>query len=147
MGIAALLGLVAHRQTFIWRNSETLFAHLVKTLGDHPSRANFWVRLGGFHGERGEFAAAEKAFRSAIEIVPDAPVPKLHLGQVLAAQGRLDGAAEVFSEILNSRPDFDAARSGLERVREELRRSEKAVSGFEAAIGREPSTGRDSNPR
>src|SRR2546426_6071967 len=63
------------------------------------------------HLQAGEHAAAERAFRQALEAAPDSAVARSKLGGVLAQQGRLgEGIAEV-SQALSLRATYAPAYS------------------------------------
>src|SRR2546425_9971881 len=65
------------------------------------------------HLQGGEYAAAERAFRQALESDPDSAVARGKLGVALAQQGRLDEAIAEVSKALRLRPTHAPSDSNL----------------------------------
>ncbi len=91
-GVLAIAGRASAAQVLVWRDSETLFRHVLGTLGADPYSYDIWLRLGRAQVARAELPAAEISFRSALGIRPEAGEARAHLGLVLFAEGRPDEA-------------------------------------------------------
>jgi len=90
------------------------------------------------HLQAGEHAAAERAFRQALEAAPDSAVARSKLGVVLAQQGRLDEAIAEFSKALSLRPTYAPAYSNLGNAYREKGMLSEALVAYERALAIDP---------
>jgi protein O-GlcNAc transferase len=80
-------------------------------LGDGPEVC---VERAECERARGDFAAAERSFRSSLAVDPEAIASRLGLGGCLQEQGRLEEAMEVYREALKRDPSaYSAVVEGL----------------------------------
>lgn len=70
----------------------------------HPGERLFADLQGWLHFERGDMAAAERAFRESIQVQPDAVFAYANLNATLLRQGRTDEALHVLQQGLQVRP-------------------------------------------
>lgn len=75
--------------------------------------ANGWLDLALERMARKESAGAERAFRRAIALDPDEPLPYYHLGILLDMSGRTAEAARVYRELLRLEPENAGAWNNL----------------------------------
>ncbi len=61
-----------------------------------PDDHHIWLNLGDVREGRGELAAAETAFRRAVDLAPNYTQPNYKLGLILFRQGRFDEAFQYF---------------------------------------------------
>ena len=64
----ATLGLLTFRQTHVWTNSKTLFAHTIKTLNDDAYSSDIYRRLGNVYQLEGNAEEAIRQFENAVRI-------------------------------------------------------------------------------
>jgi Flp pilus assembly protein TadD len=112
-GLLGWAGRASGAQVLVWRDSETLFRHVLGTLSHDPYRYDIWLRLGRVQVARGELPAAEDSFRAALALRPEDGETRAHLGLVLFAEGRTEEAQGYLGAAARtSRAEADA-RSAL----------------------------------
>lgn len=89
--------------------------------------------------QKGDAAAAEKAFRRAVEFDPRAVEIRFQLGQAIALQGRPAEAATVYREVLRREPGYGPAWLELGRVLVDTD-PEAAVAAFQSAVAYMPAS-------
>lgn len=80
----------------VWRDSGTLFRHVLALLEKDEQRTIVWARLGHWHLLRKELAAAELAFQQALAGARDRPDLHLRIACVLQEQRRFPEAVPHF---------------------------------------------------
>lgn len=110
-----LVGLSAasFQQVTQWKNTETLFRHVLKVDPDNNMAQNV---LGALAYRRGELADAEKLYRSALAADPSFALARTNLALLLKDQQRFQESAEQFREAAEwgeGSAWFDAARMNL----------------------------------
>jgi len=110
MAILGFLGWRAHQQTYVWRDSVSLFRHILNYLGDDPYRSDIYYRLGKVHDDRGNFTQAVQYMEMARAIRPDPEVSR-GLGIAYGELGHFDLAVHRFNEAIRLDPDFVGAYS------------------------------------
>ncbi len=86
--------------------------HLTVSLRDDPENVAIWAELATRHAAARRWDKAEAAFRGALVLAPQAPQLKAGLGELLVnrAGGMVSAEAkDLFTEVLNARPDDLAA--------------------------------------
>jgi tetratricopeptide (TPR) repeat protein len=86
--LLALLGGLAHAQARTWRDSVTLFEHMLPLLGEHPFRVGIFASLGSAYLEQGRYAEAVAPLRQAALFLPDEVATSSNLGYALWLSGR-----------------------------------------------------------
>src|SRR5207247_1898220 len=88
----ALLAGLSARQIGIWRNSSTLFNHIIAELGSDPYRADIYWRLGVVQMEMGDQETALRSFNRTLEI--NRVDPSVHglVADIFYKLGRLEEA-------------------------------------------------------
>jgi tetratricopeptide (TPR) repeat protein len=120
--IAAVAGLVwlggmTMRQVRVWKNSGTLFEHMLSNLGASLYRADVVYRLGAWKQARGETAAALEHYREALELYPNFADAHARAGAALIEQGRIEEAVNHYLAALKSNPDHISALNNLAWLR------------------------------
>jgi len=116
--VIAVMGWSTVRQAAVWRNSETLFLHMIAVLGDHPSRFDIYHRLGQHYLEASALPRAEWAFEQELALVPDVPRGLFSLGNTLAMKGEMAEALACYercSMVASNYPNLNR-NMGLTRV-------------------------------
>ncbi len=93
-------------------------------------------------GERflraGDYAAAERSFRGAVDDAPTSAVARSKLGVALAHQGKLDEAIGQFSQALALHPTYAPAYSNLGNAYREKGMLAEALAAYERAVAIDP---------
>jgi len=112
LGVTALLllGVTSYRQVEYWRDTRTLFEHVLAV-----TQRNFIIQnnLGVFLAGEGKSDEAIAHYREALAVLPRYAEAHNNLGAVLAPQGHLDEAIMHFRESLRLNPSFPGARYNL----------------------------------
>ena len=135
VALTLILATVAWRQTGHWRNSTTLFSHVVQV---DPDNVVGHSLLGKSFYDKHEFDLARKHLERALELRPTHKVALLNLGVVHAEEGRLDEAIECYGRILEVHPDDHSAHSNMGSALIRLKKADEAVTHLEAALREAP---------
>jgi tetratricopeptide (TPR) repeat protein len=128
--IAALM-VCAWKQTFYWRDSESLWRHTLACTTRNDVACN---NLGNTVADQGRFAEAIEYLQRAIEINPAYAQAHNNLAAVLVKQGRPTEAIEQFQKAIQIKPDYADAYYNLGCVFDKQGRLEGAVEQFQKAI-------------
>jgi protein O-mannosyl-transferase len=102
-GIAAMILLFASlsvQQTQVWRNSESLFVHMIGVLRDDPYRQDIYWRLGKHLFEQRRFEEAEAMFAYTLQLNPFHPKAHKYLGHIAYLFGHPHNAAKHLQQLL-----------------------------------------------
>jgi len=101
-----------------WRNSETFFSHIIKTLGNDPYRQDIYWRLGKYLYEKNRKNEAAAAFEKTLAINPYHATAHTYLAQIAFENN--DTAKEAFHlrQLLIADPGDQAVRAMLSRLEE-----------------------------
>lgn len=91
------------RQTRTWHDGETLFHHVLGTLGENSYRGDIHWRLGQVCAQRERWAEAESQFRAALRYLPMFAEAHDGLAAAYEAQGKPEAAAH-FAAAVKIRP-------------------------------------------
>ncbi len=112
-GLLAVAGVASAAQVRVWRDSETLFRHVLTTLGSDTYRYDILTRLGRTLLAQGRLAEAEASFREAVGVQPAAREARGRLGLVLFREGRTEEAAAILGPGARLVPERGGERSDL----------------------------------
>ena len=91
-------------EIYLYTNrSDKAFKQLESYLEKHPKDSDAYDLLGSSYALKKDFPAAEKAFRKALQLNPDALLPKLHLARLLLAQKKITPARQLLEEIISGK--------------------------------------------
>ena len=138
LGIALALfwGILSYRQTHIWRNSTTLFEHVICELGDDPNRSVIQWRLGTVLASQGKTQEAAQQYQASLRIQP---TPDAHLcfAELLERNGDPQGALTNCWAALALRPTpFNHVQAG--QVLAALGRGAEAINQYRYALALVP---------
>jgi Flp pilus assembly protein TadD len=124
-------------QTRTWHDSETLFNHVLRTLGENRYRGDIHWRLGLLCAQHERWAEAAGQFRSALRYLPMFAEAHDGLAAACEAQGKPEEAAEHFAAAIRIRPTAErhaalAANSGRRG------RTAEAIPHYRAALAIQP---------
>jgi tetratricopeptide (TPR) repeat protein len=125
--------MLASHQAGLWRDTPTLFSHMLRTLGDDPYRADIWFRLGFHHFEEKQGQEAEAALTEAVRLRPGHAASRFYLGVTLLAQRRWAAAAEQLEAALRLDASQTQAHAPLALALDALGRTEEAARHRQAA--------------
>ena len=138
-GVATVaLGIMSHRQTWVWQNSVTLLQHMIGELKDSPNRISLYGRLGDFYMERGNDPKAADCFREILRINPDVTEAHRRLAVPLQRLGELDEAIRHHREVLRKDPNDFSTRHNLGVALALQGKFEEAVTQLSEAVRLEP---------
>lgn len=133
--LAALLAGRSWIQSWVWRDSISVFEHNLKI---NPQSWASHINLSADALRRGDAAAAEKHARAALRFRPNDGRLHSNLGIALGMTGKLDEAAEEFGLAIRLAPDDPAARVGLGQVLVSQGKFDQAIEQFDAALKLDP---------
>jgi tetratricopeptide (TPR) repeat protein len=136
-GILLLLGGLTFRQSGIWKDSWTLWHHV---LDRDPSVAFAWNNLGGLKSATGDPEGALADFNEALRLDPTFANAYSNRGNVRLSRGDVAGAFADFDEAIRLKPGFADAlsmRSAAWIVKGDL---DRAVADATEALSRDPLT-------
>ena len=121
----------AWRQTSFWRDSETLWTHVLAcTSGNNLAHNSLGAALAG----RGEVDEAIQHYRQALEINPRFAEAHANLGVALAGRGEVDEAIQHYRQALEINPRFAEPQYNLGNALAGLRRIDEAVTHYRKAL-------------
>ncbi len=103
-----------------------------------PDFYEAWFNLGVAESERGDFAAAEAAYRRAAMLRPEALAPRRNLGRLLLRGERREEAVACFAEAVWLAPDAPRSHNDLGEAYRQAFRLEEAAEAFEKALRLDP---------
>ena len=103
--ILILLGELSYTQTKVWANSETLFNHMIKALGDDPYREDILLRLGKYQSKVGKIEESVNTMRKALTINPYSVQGNEYLGELSIQRKDYEQALACYSRLTEMFPD------------------------------------------
>jgi Tfp pilus assembly protein PilF len=134
LAILLLMGL-AWRQTYYWRNSETIWNHTLESTTRNYIAHN---SLGVLLADRGEVDAAVVHYREALAIQPDFAEAHNNLGIVLSERGQIDEAIVHYQKALKINPYDARTHLNMGMVLSSHGRAGEAVVYYRTALGIKP---------
>jgi len=105
-----------------------------------PSNASYWTNLGNARRAEDNLAAAEAAYRRALEADPKYADAANGLGVLLVQQHKSAEAIPWFQKALQQSPDFHEARLNLGIAYQESGDVEKARDAFREVLAKAPAS-------
>jgi len=106
--LLAVLGALAWRQTWLYRDDITLWRDAV---AKNENAWNAHIFVGNYLSDAGRWEEAMVHFRKAIQIKPDDATAHNNYALALLRSGRLDEAEAEFREAITLQPDYYLARA------------------------------------
>lgn len=125
--------LMSAKQVRVWSDSEALFTHAIKRIGNHPYRGDLYMRLGKFRFENNQLDAAAEALNQALDINPYDPVANDYLSEIEFSRGQHERAIGRVNKILERHPENYSAHAKLAYFYHLLKEPEKAAFHFSRA--------------
>jgi tetratricopeptide (TPR) repeat protein len=130
-GSIAGLIVVAHTQTFYWRDGETLFTH---TLGCTEGNFLAFNNLGVALQKKGRFDDAIANYQKALEIRPDYALALGNLGITLQQRGRVGEAVADFKRTLELDPGNVKVQNNLGLILSGSGQFDEAIEHYQKAL-------------
>jgi len=133
--ILAVLGAVTWKQTQIWRDTGTLWRHVL-TLDPRSSIAHY--NLGRFLARQGNQADAIMHYVEAIKIRPDDADAHNNLGVLLMLRGEFEASMEEFQKATRINPEYSRAHFNMGKLFVRQGALDKAYESYRQALKFEP---------
>ena len=133
-GVLVVFGLLAMKQSAVWADSESLFAHAAAL---YPQAHIAQNNLGNAYRRQGRNDEAVAAFRRALDIRPHVKTLS-NLGATLRRMGKIAEAERTYERALVLDPESAIAHVGLGLVYAESGRPEDALREYERALTLDP---------
>jgi protein O-mannosyl-transferase len=135
VGILVVLAVLTWKQTEIWRDTGTLWRHVLK-LDPNSSIAHY--NLGKFLASQGKYGEAIAHYRQALNIRPEDTDARNNLGLVLAVRGEIEASLKELQKTLQIDPNHARAYFNMGRVFARQGDYEKAIPNFHRALELKP---------
>ncbi|MGP8200625.1 MAG: tetratricopeptide repeat protein [Limisphaerales bacterium] len=136
--MAAVIGLFmvcAWQQTSCWRNSGTLWTHVIACApGNYIAQYN----LGDYLVEKGKLDEAMTHYQKAVDINPKSAEAHNNLGLALGLKGKVDQAIDQYQLALHINPHLALAHYNLGNVFLQFGKLDDAISQYQQALQSEP---------
>jgi len=91
LALGCFWGTLSVRQIGVWQNSQALFEHIIRELGDDPYRADIQWRLGSVLASQGKTEEAAQQYQASLRADPG-PEAHLAFAELLQRHGDPEGA-------------------------------------------------------
>jgi len=125
--VICILSWVSFNQIKIWNNSETLFSHMIKTLGNDPYRQDIYCRLGAYLYEKGKKEKAIINFEKTLEINPFHPLANIYMTKIEYKNNNLTKVKYHLQNLLITLPYNSATHSRISEIIDKLNKNEKSA--------------------
>jgi len=133
--IVMVFSVLTWRQTMVWRDTGTLWSHVLK-LNANSSIAHY--NLARFLASHGEREKAMAHYRKGLNIRPDDAEAHNNLGLLLALNGQTAESLKEFEAAVQSDPGYAKAFFNLGRVHAISGELDKAVENYQQAVKLDP---------
>jgi tetratricopeptide (TPR) repeat protein len=128
---ALLLSGVTRQQLPVWKDSETLWRHDLRTVGDNPQAH---LALGGALYRQGKLEEAAKELVKTRRLQPSVPRVRAEYGLVLYALGRLDEAEREQEAAIDVAPKLPEPHRNLGQIALKKGQVDRAVHEYREAL-------------
>ena len=138
-GVAAItvvcLGLVTWYQTQIWRDSDTLWRHVLRL---DPNSSVAHLNIGQGLARQGRAIEAIESFQRALQIFPEYAAAHVNLGRALTIVGKPQEAAQHFRKALHTDPNFAEGYNDLANTLLRQGALDEAIKQYQRALEIDP---------
>jgi tetratricopeptide (TPR) repeat protein len=132
LSVAIGYGIKAQAQIAVWRNTETLWSHVLKYARPVPDIAYF--ALGKVYENKGHFDRALEFYREALSVNPTSTRFKGRIATTLAQSGDTAEARRLALQLIEDDPSNPDAYVTLGRIEGSVGRYDEAVRALEQAL-------------
>lgn len=129
------LGVLTWKQVRVWRDTKSLFKHIVSVA---PDSRTAHYNLGYLLASQGKFDEAIKHYHEAIRIDPDDVEALINLSNVLKSQGKLEEAIGHYRRALRINPTYSIAHNALGVALARQGKIDEAIGHFREALRIDP---------
>ncbi len=133
--VLTTLATLSWRQTYVWRNSASLWARVLQVEPDSPVARN---NAGNLLMRDGRVNEAIVHYRAAVAVKPAYAEAHDNLGVALAATGRFADAIAAYQRALEIQPSFDAPQNNWGAALAQQGQLAEAIERFRLAISTNP---------
>ena len=144
--VISVLGWLSFNQVKVWNNSESLFTHMIRVLGNDPYKQDIYMRLGKYlyYGKKEE---AIINFEKTLAINPYHPEANEYLAEIEYNNGNLIKAIYHLQNILIADPNNIKAHYYLSMCFNKLNKKKEAAYHYECAVNLQRAMLNDQNGR
>lgn len=135
VGIAASLGWKAHAQSLTWKNTETLFSHVLTVYPEEASTAH--NNLGNVYRRQGKLEEAVEEFKKGLEF-REHPRIRSNLAATYANLNQFDLAEESYFKAKEFDPASELPDFGLGVLYAKMGNTDKAFEAYTESIRKNP---------
>jgi tetratricopeptide (TPR) repeat protein len=132
--IISVLGWLSFNQVKVWNNSESLFTHMIRTLGNDPYKGDIYWRLGKYLYEHGKKEEAITNFENTLAINQYHPIANKYLAEIEYNNGNLTTAIYYLQNILIVEPNNYEVHYYLSMFFNKLNKKKEAAYHYECAV-------------
>jgi hypothetical protein len=132
--IISVLGWLSFNQVKIWNNSESLFTHMIKTLGNDPDRQDIYWRLGKYLYEKGKKEQAMINFEKTLAINPYHPIANVYLATIESKNNNLLKSIYYLQNLLITEPNNFMAHYWLAELFDTLNNKKESAYHLKRAV-------------
>jgi cytochrome c-type biogenesis protein CcmH/NrfG len=132
LSVTAAYAAKTQEQTKIWRNTETLWTHMLNNADYVPDLAYF--AMGKILEGKGELDEAIRYYEFAFSLAPDNHKFRGRLAAALAKKGSQERAVDLCRRLIEKEPNNPAAYLHMGRVYLELERYDEALGSFQKSL-------------
>jgi tetratricopeptide (TPR) repeat protein len=125
--VIVVLSCLSMNQIKIWHNSETLFTHIIKTMGNDPNRQGVHMLLGEYLYKNGRRDEAVMNFEKALALNRYNLVANSYMARIEYENNNPEKSIVHLQNILIREPDNAGAHDRLSKIFEQLNRKKEAA--------------------
>ena len=129
--VLVALGAMTWQQNKIWRDTYTLWQHVIAAA---PNSSIAYYNLGRLYEDEGQLDASEKHYQRAVQNNPANPDAQYNLARLLAKRGMEVEAIARYRQVINIRPNDVDARNNLGLLLARRGEVEEALKQFRKAV-------------
>ncbi len=133
--ILIALSLKTHYQCLTWKNTETLFTHMIKI---SPNASQAYHNIAIILKKRGDIDGAIEYYKKAILIDPCKSKSLNNLGSCYAEKGDYENAIKCFKKAIECNPNLSQGYYNLGIISELSGKTDEAINYFKKTIELEP---------
>ncbi|MBN2382205.1 hypothetical protein JXQ70_04920 [bacterium] len=135
--IIGMLSWLTYQQIKVWHNTENLFGHMLKTMGDNSYRYGIHFKLGKYLYINGRTEEALSHFNQTVLIHPKYPPVHLYLADIEQKKNNLEKAVYHLQIVIAKEPHNFRAHYKLASVYAQMQRMPEAAHHFHLAVSLE----------
>lgn len=135
--VVVVLAVLSHRQTYHWKNTNTLF---LRALEVNPRSLAAHSVLGYRYAAAGNDERALEEYGMALEANPGDPRVLFNLGNLLLRRGQFADAEAAYRQALPRMPRYSTLRSNLGVALAQMGRREEALASLREAVRLDPNS-------